>query len=189
MGYGQPIGHPLAAATLSEVHDYPWPDPESMDVSEIRASAQACAGRYAVLGGDCSPFWHDAIDLIGMENLYLKMYDEPEYVDALMEHVVAYYEAVSRRIFDAAADAIDIFFIGNDFGGRIVFNGAIDSQHVLIDGTPPSVRADPGAPGLEIMMPGGGYVAGASHDMILKETPVENVLAMFDAVREFGVYG
>jgi len=38
---------------------------------------------------------------------------------------------------------------------------------------------------LAIMAPGGGYVAGASHDTILEETPVENVLAMFDAVEEF----
>ena len=29
-----------------------------------------------------------------------------------------YYAAVSQRIFDAAADAIDIFFIGNDFGSQ-----------------------------------------------------------------------
>jgi hypothetical protein len=29
-------------------------------------------------------------------------------------------------------------------------------------------------------------VAGASHDYILEETPVENVLAMFDAIAEFG---
>ena len=41
---------------------------------------------------------------------------------------------------------------------------------------------------LEIMMPGGGYIAGASHDYILEETPVENVVAMFDAVAEFGRY-
>ena len=33
------------------------------------------------------------------------------------------------------------------------------------------------------------FVAGASHDTILEETPVENVLAMFDAIHEFGVYG
>ncbi len=38
------------------------------------------------------------------------------------------------------------------------------------------------------MMPGGGYIAGVSHDTILEETPVENVLAMFDAIREFGIY-
>ena len=42
---------------------------------------------------------------------------------------------------------------------------------------------------LEIMKPGGGYVAGASHDWILLETPLENVLAMFDAIQEFGPYG
>jgi hypothetical protein len=38
------------------------------------------------------------------------------------------------------------------------------------------------------MKPGGGYVAGASHDTILEETPLESVLAMFDAIREFGAY-
>ena len=38
---------------------------------------------------------------------------------------------------------------------------------------------------LEIMKPGGGYVAGASHDTILEETPVENVLAMFDVPRDY----
>ena len=36
------------------------------------------------------------------------------------------------------------------------------------------------------MAPGGGYIAGASHDTILEETPVANVLAMFDAVRNTG---
>ena len=41
---------------------------------------------------------------------------------------------------------------------------------------------------LSIMAPGGGYVAGASHDFILEETPVENVVAMFDTVEEFGRY-
>jgi hypothetical protein len=38
------------------------------------------------------------------------------------------------------------------------------------------------------MKTGGGYVAGASHDSILEETPTGNVLAMFDAIREFGRY-
>ena len=53
-----------------------------------------------------------------METCTLKMYDEPEVVDAVIEHMVDYYAAVSQRIFDAAADAIDIFFIGNDFGSQ-----------------------------------------------------------------------
>jgi uroporphyrinogen decarboxylase len=264
MGYGQPISHPLQGATLAQVNEYAWPDPNGMDVSHLRAEALAWGGRYAILGGDWSPFWHDAIDLMGMEGLYLAMYDAPEVVDALMRHMVDYYAEVSRRIFDAAAGAIDIFFIGNDlgsqtgpllspalferfvlphlerlidlghdcglkvmmhccggfaplipalvrasldglhavqpscagmdlptlkrqFGSRILFNGAIDSHHVLIKGTPDLVRQKTREV-LDIMKPGGGYVAGASHDSILEETPVENVLAMFDAIREYGKY-
>jgi len=77
-GCGQPLSHPLADATLQQVHDYPWPDPDWQDVSRIRADALAWNRQYAVLGGDWSPFWHDAIDLLGMETLYLKLYDEPE---------------------------------------------------------------------------------------------------------------
>ena len=73
------------------------------------------------------------------------------------------------------------------FGDRMVFNGAIDSHHVLIEGTPESVRQATREV-LEIMKPGGGYIAGASHDAILEETPVENVAAMFEAIREFGAY-
>jgi uroporphyrinogen decarboxylase len=38
------------------------------------------------------------------------------------------------------------------------------------------------------MKPGGGFIAGASHDTILEETPVENVVAMFDTIREYGIY-
>jgi uroporphyrinogen decarboxylase len=114
--YGQPMNHPLENATLEEVHDYAWPDPEWMDVSNIKAEAHAYEGRYAILGGDWSPFWHDAIDLLGMENLYIKMYCEPALVDAVMQHLVDYYTVVNERIFSAAAEAIDIFFIGNDFG-------------------------------------------------------------------------
>jgi uroporphyrinogen decarboxylase len=33
-----------------------------------------------------------------------------------------------------------------------------------------------------------GFIAGASHDSILEETPVENVVAMFDTVEEYGRY-
>jgi uroporphyrinogen-III decarboxylase len=260
-GYGQPLSHPLANATLKEIHEYPWPDPKWQDVSNLRSDALAWNGQYAILGGDWSPFWHDAIDLIGMENLYLKLYDEPEVVDAIFQHIVDYYCAVSRRIFEAAADLIDIFFIGNDFGGqtgpllgpeqfdrfmlphlkrlitlghqynlkvqlhccggfeplipamisagldglhalqpccggmdlaklksdygdKILLNGAIDSHHVLINGTADFVRKRTWEV-LDIMSPGGGYVAGASHDYILEETPVENILAMFDTVAEY----
>jgi uroporphyrinogen-III decarboxylase len=80
---------------------------------------------------------------------------------------------------------MDLRTLKAEFGERILFNGCIDSHHVLIEGTPDTVRAATREV-VEIMKPGGGFVAGASHDWILPETPVENVLAMFDTVAECG---
>ena len=80
---------------------------------------------------------------------------------------------------------MDLRTLKANYGSKILFNGAIDSHHVLIKGTPQTVR-ERTREVFAIMAPGGGYVAGASHDYILEETPVENVVAMFDAVQEFG---
>jgi uroporphyrinogen decarboxylase len=95
LGYGQPLTHPLAEASLRDVHEYPWPDPNWQDVSLIRQEALAWNREFAILGGDWSPFWHDAVDLLGMENLYLKMYDQPEVVDAVLQHLVE-FDAVAE---------------------------------------------------------------------------------------------
>ena len=262
IGYGQPLSHPLEdVRSVREVLDYPWPVPAWMDVSHMKAEAESHGGEYAILGGDWSPFWHDVIDLVGLEGLYYLMYDNPEIASLLFEKVTDFYFNVSCNIFEAAGAAIDIFFIGNDFGSqtgpllgvdlferfalpslarliglghrhglkvllhccggfrpllpsmiragldgvhalqpqaagmepaglkrdfgdRILLNGAIDSHHVLIDGTPESVREQTFRT-LNIMAPGGGSVAGASHDYILPETPLPNVLAMFDTIREY----
>ena len=104
--------------TAAEVHAYPWPDPDWQDVSRIRADALKYDRQYAILGGEWSPFWHDAIDLLGFDGLIYQMVDNPEIVDAVMQHTADYYLAVSRRTFEASGDAIDIFFIGNDFGAQ-----------------------------------------------------------------------
>lgn len=264
-GYGQPLVHPLKdAQTPADLDKYPWPDPGWMDVSHIRSEALSWNGRCAVLGGDWSPFFHDAIDLLGMEKFMTAMLENPALVDALLGRIVDYYFHVSLRIFRAASGAIDIFFIGNDFGtqngpvvgerlfrryflphlkrlvdlghdfglkvmlhccggffplipsmidigldalqslqpdardmepgklkkafgGRIVFCGCIDTHHILIKGTPGLVKTKVREV-LDIMKPGGGYVVSPSHDYLLLETPVENVLALYDTVREFGGY-
>jgi len=83
------------------------------------------------------------------------------------------------------AQGMDPRGLKNDFGDKIVLNGAIDSHHILIKGKNPKFVAEKVKEILAIMAPGGGYIAGASHDTILEETPVENVLAMFDAVDRF----
>ena len=82
---------------------------------------------------------------------------------------------------------MDLKTLKAQFGDKIVFNGGIDSHHILLEGDPEYVRKKTREV-LDIMMLGGGYIAGASHDTILEETPVENVLAMFDTIKEYGIY-
>ena len=76
----------------------------------------------------------------------------------------------------------------SDFGDKIVLNGSIDSHYILINGESPEWVKEQTRSVLDVMKPGGRYIAGASHDTILEETPVENVLAMMDAIEEYGQY-
>jgi uroporphyrinogen-III decarboxylase len=74
----------------------------------------------------------------------------------------------------------------SQFGDKITLMGAVNTQ-LLIEGTPDQARAETRQV-LEIMKPGGGYICSPSHDYLLPETPVENVIAMYDTIREYGDY-
>lgn len=117
-GYGVPANTPLKDATLEDVENYPWPSADWIDVSHIREDALKYGGQYAILGGEWCPFFHDLLDLLGMEDALTMMYEEPEVVHAVLNHLVDYYYECNKRIFDEAADVIDIAFIGNDMGSQ-----------------------------------------------------------------------
>lgn len=75
-----------------------------------------------------------------------------------------------------------------DFGRDICFwGGGCDTKTVLPKGAPAEVK-DHVKRRLEIFMPGGGFVFSAVHN-ILPEVPPENIVAMFEAVQEFGGAG
>ena len=116
IGYGMATLNPLMEAGMEGIRSYRWPDPDHVDLSRIRSEAEKHTDRYAILGGDWSPFWHDLTDLLGMEHMFVRMYTEPDAVKYILERILDYYLEVSTRIFEEAGDLIDIFFIGNDFG-------------------------------------------------------------------------
>lgn len=70
-----------------------------------------------------------------------------------------------------------------DFGEYICFSGALDEELLLRQGTPQQVR-DGVKTLLDDMAPGGGFILGPSHKLKI-ETPIENVIAMYQAAHEW----
>jgi len=73
------------------------------------------------------------------------------------------------------------------FGDRITFwGGGVDTQQTLPYGTPDQVRQQV-RERIEIFGTGGGYVFNTVHN-VQPNTPIENVLGMYETVREYGRY-
>ncbi|NLE75467.1 MAG: hypothetical protein GX605_01785 [Chloroflexi bacterium] len=84
------------------------------------------------------------------------------------------------------AKGMDLHELKEQFGDRLCFNGCISVQQVLPHTTPDGVRAEVRRV-IEIMAPGGGFILGPTHN-IQSDTPLENVLAMYETAQTVGVY-
>jgi uroporphyrinogen decarboxylase len=81
------------------------------------------------------------------------------------------------------AKGMDPASLKRDYGDRLAFWGAIDTQHVLPHGSVEDVKAEVERR-IEELGPGGGYVLGAVHN-IQPDVPLENVLAMYLHARTY----
>jgi uroporphyrinogen decarboxylase len=93
---------------------------------------------------------------------------------------------ILNPIQSGAGRMSDLGLLKKTYGDRLSFCGAIDTQRILPLGTPDEVRAEVRRV-INLLGPGGGYMVSAVHT-VMDEVPPENVLAMCDAVREFGQY-
>jgi uroporphyrinogen decarboxylase len=85
------------------------------------------------------------------------------------------------------AKGMDPVALKRNFGKDIVFwGGGVDTQDVLPHGTPQDVKDDVRR-NLDALAPGGGYVFNTVHN-IQADVPPENMIAMWEALQEYGVY-
>jgi uroporphyrinogen decarboxylase len=83
-----------------------------------------------------------------------------------------------------SAAQMDTARLKREFGDKLCFWGAIDTQHVLPSGTPNDVR-DEVRRRIDDLASGGGYVIGSVH-IIQAEVPPQNILAMAHAAHIYG---
>jgi len=80
---------------------------------------------------------------------------------------------------------MDLRRIAGEFGGKVAFRSDLDRQHILPHGTREQIRAHV----REVFEALGSYEGGLiGHGEIAPDVPLENVRAVFEAWREFGVY-
>ncbi len=85
-----------------------------------------------------------------------------------------------------SAKNMDTNRLKKEFGDQISFWGAIDTQHILPFGTVQNVKEEVRKRIVDLA-PGGGYILSAVHN-IQSDVPPENVLAMYEAAKEYGNY-
>ena len=113
-----------------------------------------------------------------------------------MVHTCGSSSWVYEDFIEMGVDAVDTLqpeavhmspaYLKEQFGGRLSFHGCISTAGPLAYGTPADVARNV-TETLEILMPGGGYHLAPTHQL-QDNSPVENVIAMYQTAHERGVY-
>ena len=86
-----------------------------------------------------------------------------------------------------SAAGMDTRELKREFGNQLTFwGGGVDTQRILDKGTPQEVGDDVRRH-VEDLAPGGGFVFAAVHN-IQGDVPPENIMAMWEALQQYGVY-
>lgn len=140
----------------------------------------------------CSPDTYDSLwhpyykmmnDWIHKHTTWKTMKHSCGAVENFMENFIASGFDIINPVQCSAA-GMDARNLKERYGDRLVFwGGGVDTQQTLPFGTPEEVRAQV-LERCEIFSKDGGFVFDSIHN-VQANTPIENMIAMIDAVREF----
>jgi len=109
----------------------------------------------------------------------------------VMHHCCGAVSKMIPRFIEAGVDALhplqaracnmDAETLANRFKGKVAFVGGIDTQHLLVHGTPEEVKEE--VRRVKSIL-GPNLVVSPSHEALLPNVPPENVAAMAEAARE-----
>src|SRR6266542_3533759 len=104
----------------------------------------------------------------------------------LLDDVVDAGFDILNPVQTSAAD-MDPVALKQTYGDRLTFwGGGIETQSTLPFGTPEEIRAQV-QERMRIFGPGGGFVFNTIHNLQAR-IPVENIVALYEAVRDFRTY-
>jgi len=169
-----------------------------------RRTLEAAGGRIDVLwlgedlGTQMSPMISMDVFRRHFKPRYQRLVDAGKAFGArVMIHTCGSSSWAYDEFADMGVDAVDTLqpeavdmspaFLKKRFGGRLAFHGCISTAGPVAFGTVADVVADCKKT-LDIMMPGGGYCFAPTH-ALQDNSPVANVVAMYETALKHGTYG
>lgn len=124
-----------------------------------------------------------------------------ELVHRFGKHVFHHDDGAIRLILpDLLAAGIDILnpiqwrckgmereALAKDFGAKVVFHGGMDNQQTMPFSSPEQIRNEV-RKNIELFSKGKGYIVAPCHNL-QANTPTSNVVALYEAIKEFGPTG
>jgi len=117
----------------------------------------------------------------GVPVMYHSCGDVKQFIPDFIECGLDILQSIQPR-----ATNMDIKQLKKEFGKDICFQGGMDIQQTLPLGKPEDVR-EMVRYAMESAKEGGGYIICTAHNIQI-DTPIENVVALFEAYHEFGAY-
>jgi uroporphyrinogen decarboxylase len=122
--------HPLAEAAIEDVRNFPWPkgdDPGRFAGLRERALEIRNQTPYAVVGGIAGVIYEYGWYLRGLEQWFCDLVTNPDFCEAVLNRMLAYWLDWFRMFLDEVGDVVDVIMIGDDLAGQDgpLFNPAL----------------------------------------------------------------
>ena len=104
------------ASGLDELEAFPWPTPDCLDRSQLKAQCQRYEG-HALLYG-FADVWQRAALVRGWENMFLDMAGRPEWARFLCRKFTDFYLEDYTRAAETTNGRIDLYLVISDLGSQ-----------------------------------------------------------------------
>ncbi len=113
--------HPLSAATVADLSDYPWPrggDPGRFAGLRERALQLRQETPYAVVSGISGVVYEICWYMRGLEQWFMDMLERPDFCEALLDRTLRFWLDWFQVFLDEVGDVVDVIMIGDDLAGQ-----------------------------------------------------------------------
>ncbi len=113
-------GAPLAGATIADLDDFPWPDPnDPAQFAGLREQArQLFEGTDYVIGADAikaGPLM-TALQMRGYEQFFMDLVSDAEFTNALLDRITSLLKTMWTRYMAEVGDYVQIAYVTDDLG-------------------------------------------------------------------------